>query len=197
MEQKVAHLPPPMTTLIVRDYGNDPYLILISCLLSLRSRDAATYAVSKELFEYAKTPQEMIALPLTILEKILRPIGFYQRKSVILKEVSKELLECFDGKVPHTESDLLSIKHIGRKTANLVLSVAFDIPAICVDTHVHRIANHLGLVKTTTPEETESALKKIIPKTWWSKLNYIFVVWGQNICKPQAKKCHCFQAFTT
>lgn len=193
MERKVAHLPPPMTELIIHDYGKDPYLILISCLLSLRSRDPVTYTVSKELFEHARTPQEMVVLPIKTLEKILKPIGFYHRKSRILQEVSKELLERFGGHVPHTESELLSIKHIGRKTANLVLSMAFGIPALCVDTHVHRIANHLGLVHTKTPEETEIALKKIVPKKWWRKLNYIFVVWGQNICKSHTKKCHCFQ----
>ena len=136
----------------------------------------------------------MITLPLATLEKIIKPIGFYHHKAMVLKHVSKELLERFDGTVPQTESELLSIKYVGRKTANLLLSMAFDIPAICVDTHVHRIANHLGLVHTKTPEETEIGLKKIIPQSWWCKLNYMFVVWGQNICKPTTKKCHCFQA---
>lgn len=197
MERKVAHLPPPMTTLIIRDYGKDPYLILISCLLSLRARDVITYPVSKELFKYARTPQEMLALSLSKLEKIIQPIGFYRHKAMVLKAVSKELLERFNGKVPKTEEELLSIKHVGIKTANLVLSAAFDISAICVDTHVHRIAHHLGLVSTKTPEETESALKKIIPKAWWGRLNYIFVVWGQNICKPNTKQCRCFEALSS
>jgi len=150
-----------------------------------------TYAVSKELFKQATTPQEMVHIPLLELEKILKPIGFFRRKAVILKEVSRDLIERFNGKVPSTEQELLSIKHVGRKTANLVLAMAFDQPAICVDTHVHRISNHLGFVHTKTPEMTEIALKKVIPRVWWGRLNHIFVLWGQHICKPAAKSCSC------
>lgn len=191
MEQAVANFPPPMSELIIRAYGKDPYLILISCLLSLRSRDPVTYAVSKELFAHATTPQEMVALPLSELETILKPIGFYHRKAQILHEVSADLIERFKGKVPKHEAELLSIKHVGRKTANLVLSMAFNKPALCVDTHVHRIANHLGLVHTKTPEATEFALKKAVSPAWWGRLNHIFVLWGQNVCKPAAKNCNC------
>lgn len=191
MEKAVAGFPPPMSEQIIQDYGKDPYLILISCLLSLRSRDPVTYAVSKELFNHAKTPYEMVQIPLPQLEKILKPIGFFRRKAGILKEVSHDLIERFDGKVPSTEQELLSIKHIGRKTANLVLAMAFDKPAICVDTHVHRIANHLGLVHTKTPEQTEIELKKVLPRAWWGRVNHIFVLWGQHICKPAAKQCSC------
>lgn len=191
MEQVITPFPPPMSALIIHDYGRDPYLILISCLLSLRSRDPVTYSVSKELFSVAQTPQEMLKIPLEQLEKIIRPIGFYRRKAMILQEVSRDLIDHFKGKVPKTEAELLSIKHIGRKTANLVLSMAFDKPALCVDTHVHRIANHMGLVHTKTPEATEIALKKIVPQAWWGRLNHIFVVWGQNVCKPASKRCSC------
>lgn len=191
MEQVIAPFSPPMSALIIQDYGRDPYLILISCLLSLRSRDPVTYAVSKELFSVAQTPQEMLKIPVQELEKIIKPIGFYKRKAMILHEVSHDLIENFKSKVPQTEAELLSIKHIGRKTANLVLSMAFDKPALCVDTHVHRIANHMGLVHTKTPEATEIALKKIVPQAWWSRLNHIFVVWGQNVCKPGSKHCLC------
>ncbi len=194
MESIVQHLPPPMTSLIVRDYGKDPYLILVSCLLSLRARDVITYPVSQELFSYARTPEEMVRLPLSTIAQIIKPIGFYQRKAQILHEVSQELLQRFNGMVPHTQQELLSIKHIGRKTANLVVSCAFDIPAICVDAHVHRIANHLGLVRTTTPEQTEHALERIVPKKFWSRVNYLLVVWGQNVCKPHGKRCSCWQA---
>ena len=191
MEKAVEGFPPPMSELIVRDYGKDPYLILISCLLSLRSRDPVTYAVSKELFLHATTPQAMVQMPLAELEKILRPIGFFRRKAVIIKEVSHDLLERFGGQVPSTEQELLSIKHVGRKTANLILSMAFDQPALCVDTHVHRIANHLGLVHTKNPDSTEFELKKIVSQGWWGRLNHIFVLWGQNVCKPAAKSCAC------
>lgn len=193
MEQITKKLPPTMTAQIIHDYGKNPYLILISCLLSLRSRDAVTYPVSKKLFEHATTPQEMVKLPISQLETVLKPIGFYRRKAQIVHEVSQELLERFDGKVPKTEQELLSIKHVGRKTANLVLSAAFDLPAICVDTHVHRIAHHLHLVNTKTPEATEQALQKIIPKKLWGKINTIFVVWGQHVCKSNSKKCVCAQ----
>lgn len=191
MEQAVEGLQPPMTELIIRDYGKDPYLILISCLLSLRSRDPVTYVVSKELFKHATTPEQIIKMPLAKLEKILKPIGFYHRKAAILKEVSQTLIERFDGKVPKTEAELLSIKHIGRKTASLVLSMAFNKHALCVDTHVHRIANHLGLVQTKTPEQTETALKKIFPPAEWKRVTYLFIMWGQNICKPASKRCRC------
>ena len=191
MQAAVGQLPPPMTTLIIRTYGKDPYLILISCLLSLRSRDAVTYPVSVALFEQATTPQAMVALPRHTIEAIIKPIGFYKRKAMILQQVSQELIDRFNGQVPCDEQLLLSINHVGPKTAALVLGCACDIPAICVDTHVHRIANHLGLVHTTAPAATEAALKKIVPRDWWIRLNYLFVVWGQNVCKPRSKECQC------
>lgn len=183
----------PMTVLLIEEYGRDPYLILISCLLSLRARDTMTYPVSKKLFMYARTPQEMVKISFDLLETILKPIGFFKRKAQILKEVSHELLNRFDGKVPNTEQELLSIKHVGRKTANLLLGVAFRVPALCVDTHVHRIANHLGLVSTKNPDQSEQALKKIVPKNLWIRLNYAFVKWGQHICTPYKNKCCCWE----
>ena len=191
MQQKLTTFPPTMSSMIIHDYGKNPYLILISCLLSLRARDTVTYPISQELFKHAQTPQEMLKLSIPQLEKILKPLGFYKRKAHILHDVSQELIDRFHGKVPRTEEELLSIKHVGRKTANLVLSMAFDVPAICVDTHVHRIANHLGLVKTKTPEQTEVELKKIIPQKDWGIINDTFVRWGQNVCKSNMKQCAC------
>lgn len=191
MAQQIKNAPPTMSSMIIHDYGKDPYHILISCLLSLRTRDIVTYPVSKELFKHVCTPYEMLKLSVAQLEKILKPLGFYKRKARILHDVSRALIDYFHGKVPNTEKELLAIKHVGRKTANLVLSMAFDIPAICVDTHVHRIANHLGLVHTKTPEQTEIALKKIVPQKYWSKINDVFVRWGQNVCKANMKMCTC------
>jgi endonuclease-3 len=180
---------PPMSHLIKQEYGPDPYIILISCLLSLRSRDVQTYQVSKELFKQVHTPEEMIKIHKNILETILKPIGFFRRKADIVKEVSQELIDRFHGKVPADKALLLSINHIGSKTANLVLGEAFGIPAICVDIHVHRISNRLGLVKSRTPEQTEVQLQRIVPKEYWIEINKLFVMWGQNICAPISPKC--------
>lgn len=193
MENKVAGYPPLMSEMIIHDFGNDAFLILISCLLSLRSRDSVTYIVSKKLFEVARTPQDIIALSAEQLEQILKPLGFFRRKSAILKQVSQELIEHFGGKTPNTREGLLSINHVGPKTASLVLSLAFHNPTICVDTHVHRITKHLGLVQTKTPEQTEKALEQIIPQAWWLRINHIFVLWGQYVCKPNTKACVCWQ----
>ncbi len=179
----------PAANAIVKQYGRDPYLILISCLLSLRTRDVVSLAASQRLFEHARNPEEMLQLSNSQIEKIIYPTGFYRHKARTLKEVSKDLLDRFDGKVPHNFEDLTSIKGVGPKTANLVLGVAFEIPAICVDTHVHRISNRLGLVKTKTTDQTEQELKKVIPKEYWIEYNHLMVMWGQNICVPISPFC--------
>jgi endonuclease-3 len=182
-------MPPPAANSIIQLYGKDPFLILISCLLSLRARDSSSLPASIELFKYAKTPQELLKLSIATIEKIIHKTGFYHRKALLLHAVSKELIDRFNGKVPATQEELLSIKGVGPKTANLVLGLAFDIPAICVDTHVHRISNRLGLVQTKTPEETEQALKKVIPQQYWIEYNKLLVMWGQNICVPISPFC--------
>lgn len=179
-------LPHPMSQLISEQYNNDPFLILISCLLSLRARDVVTYPICIELFKKARKPQQFLKMPTEELEKIIYPIGFYRNKARTIKSVSKEIIERFGGKIPSNEKDLLSIKGIGRKTANLVLGIAFNIPAICVDTHVHKLSNALGIVQTKTPEQTEIALQEILPKKYWVEYNTLLVVCGQNmrVCKP-------------
>lgn len=179
----------PAAMAIVEKYGRDPYLILISCLLSLRTKDTVSFPASVRLFEFAKTPQEMLALSSSEIEKLIFPSGFYRRKARLLQTVSNDLLQRFKGKVPANFDDLTSIKGVGPKTANLVLGVAFEIPAICVDTHVHRISNRLGLVKTKTTEQTEQELKKILPPEYWVEYNHLLVMWGQNICVPISPKC--------
>ncbi len=174
-------MPKPAGSIIVEEYGQDPFLILASCLLSLRTRDPVSLAASHRLFQYAKTPAQLLELPTEKIEKLIYPVGFYRRKAVQLKKISQELIDRFKGKVPSTMSDLLPLPGVGRKTANLVLALGFNKPAICVDTHVHRLANLFGLVHTNTPEETEYALEKVVPKKLWNDLNHLMVMWGQNV----------------
>ena len=167
----------------------DPYKILISCLLSLRAKDETTEKVSKELFSVADTPKKIIKLPLPKLKKIIYSTGHYNKKAAILKHVSKKLISKYNGKVPNTKEELLSIKGIGPKTANIVLNFAFDKPVIPVDVHVHVVANRLGWVKTKTAEKTEPALEKVLPKKYWSEINGIFVLLGKEICQTFSPKC--------
>jgi len=179
----------PAGDAIVAEYGREPYLILISCLLSLRAKDAMSLPVSRQLFEHARTPQQMLDLSQRQIEKIIYSVGFYRQKAKQLREVSNALLDQFNGQVPRTMEELLSLPGVGRKTANLVLGQAIEVPAICVDIHVHRISNRLGLVKTKTPEQTEAALEKILPKQYWIEYNKLLVMWGQNICLPTSPLC--------
>lgn len=180
---------PPAGASIVKKFGRDPYLVLISCLLSLRAKDSASLPASIKLFEYAKTPQDMIKIPLKKIEEIIFITGFYRNKAKTILSVSRELLERFNGIVPHTKEELMSLKGVGPKTAALVMADGFEIPAICVDVHVHRISNRLGLIQTKTVEETEVELKKILPKENWREWNSLMVMWGQNICVPVSPKC--------
>jgi len=186
IRRRVTGLAPPMSQLLVKEYGRDPFVILISCLLSLRARDVVTYPISQLLLKRARTPQALRAIPLDQLETLLYPLGFYRRKAQVLHDVSDALLDRFGGVVPSSEEELLSLPGVGRKTANLVRAEAFEIPAICVDTHVHRLANYLGLVSTKTPEETEYALQKIIPEEYWIDINRLLVTCGQNRCDLSA-----------
>lgn len=179
----------PMSFTIVKEYGRDPFLILISCLLSLRAKDSTTLPICLELFKQYRTPQDFIDAPLQNLERIIFKSGFYRKKAAILKEVSAVLIDRFDGQVPATREALLSLPGVGIKTANLVLGVGFEIPAICVDTHVHRIANRLGLITTKTPEETERVLTAHVPQHYWVELNALLVMWGQNVCVPISPFC--------
>lgn len=179
----------PAINQIISEFGHDPYLILISCLLSLRTKDVVSVEVSRTLFYHARTPQGLLAIPIAELERLLYSIGFFRAKTRIIRSVSQELLDRFHGAVPQTEKELLSIKGVGQKTAHAVLSYAFNIPALCVDTHVHQIANRLGWVVSKTAEQTERALKDIVPKSNWIELNYLLVMWGQNICTPISPFC--------
>lgn len=189
LRKAVSGLPEPAVDLIVKDFGRDPFLILISCLLSLRAKDTVTVPIARILFARARTPQELVAMPLEDIEKIIFSIGFYRNKARTIKGVSKDLIDRFDGTVPRTYQELRSIKGIGQKTANLVLGYGFGIPALCVDTHVHQVANRLGLVATKTADQTEKALKLIVPRSSWIEVNRLFVIWGQQVCVPVSPFC--------
>lgn len=167
----------------------DPYRILISCLLSLRTKDSTTAQASQRLFKLADTPQKMLKTSLACLQRLIYPVGFYRNKAKVIHKVSREILERFAGRIPSTAEELLSLKGVGRKTANLVLGLGFGVPAICVDTHVHRISNRLGWVKTKSPHQTEEALAGIVPKDYWIRLNTLLVAFGQNICMPVSPFC--------
>ena len=179
----------PAVIQIVKQYGRDPFLVLVSCLLSLRTKDIVSLTASHRLFHVVRTPEEFLAIPTKQIERIIYPVGFYRKKAKQLHAISKDLIARYDGQVPHAESDLLSIKGVGRKTMNLVRGEGFNIPAICVDTHVHRISNRLGLVKTKKPDETERELKRVLPQKYWTEYNRLMVVWGQNICVPISPFC--------
>jgi endonuclease-3 len=188
--QSATHgMVPAASTEIVATYGRDPYLVLISCILSLRTKDTVSLAASHRLFEHARTPEQMIKLDLHTIEQAIYPTGFYRNKAKVIKHISKDLIDRFNSIVPSNESDLLSLHGVGRKTMNLVLSQGFGIPALCVDTHVHRISNRLGLVQTTTPEQTEQELMQVLPRESWIEFNQLMVMWGQNICVPISPKC--------
>lgn len=188
IRKKTENFANPMSFFIVERFGKDPFLLLISCLLSLRTRDTVTLPVSFKLFEHARTPEAMLKLSTQELEFLIYPVGFYKRKASQIKQISALLISKREGQVPCTEQELLELPGVGIKTANLVLSMAFNIPAICVDIHVHRISNRLGLVTTHTPEQTEKELKKILPKKYWIEWNKLLVMWGQNVC-PQSQAC--------
>ena len=167
----------------------DPFKILISCLLSLRSRDETTERISSSLFQIADTPQKLSNIPLKRLEGIIYSTGHYHKKALTLKHVSNELLNRFSGMVPDNKEDLMSIKGIGPKTANIVLNFAFNQAYIPVDVHCHRLPNRLGWLKTKTPEQTEKELESILLKKYWFEFNGIFVLFGRTICTPISPKC--------
>jgi len=166
-----------------------PYETLISCLLSLRAKDEVTEIISNNLFKVANTPEEMLKISEQKLKKIIFSSGHYNKKAEAIKHVSQQLIERFNSKVPETREELESIKHIGPKTANIVLAFSFNKPVIPVDTHVNRIPNRIGWIKTKTPEQSEIALMEIIPKQYWSDFNGIFVLFGKTVCLPVSPFC--------
>ena len=174
------------------DNFKDPYLVLIACILSLRTNDRTTYPATLRMLELAKTPQDMMGVDEEELAKAIYPVGFYKNKAGQIIELSRKIVEEYDGKVPDNIDELCKFRGVGRKTANLVMTLGFGVPAICVDVHVHRIFNRLGYIKTKNPEETEFALREKLPVEFWIPINTLLVTHGQNVCKPikpQCEKC--------
>ena len=169
--------------------SRDPFQVLISCLLSLRTKDEVTAKASARLFARARTPQQLLSLPLKKIRTLIYPVGFYRTKAKRIHQICQHLLGRFQGKVPPRLTDLLTLPGVGRKTANLVLTVGFGKLGICVDTHVHRISNRLGYVRTKTPEQTEMALRAKLPVAYWIKYNDLLVSFGQTICRPISPWC--------
>ena len=167
----------------------DPFRILIGTILSHRTKDENTTKATTNLFSRFKTPEELAAADPRVVRRLIRPSGFYNMKTKNIITASRQLVEQFHGKVPDNEEDLLKLRAVGRKTANCVLVYAFNKPAIPVDTHVHRISNRLGLVRTKKPEETEEELVRTVPKRHWLELNDLFVRVGQTTCKPVGPRC--------
>ena len=179
--------PTALTVLAERD--RDPFRVLIACILSLRTQDTTTGPASDRLFAAAATPPAMLELPARRIAKLIYPVGFYRTKARVILGICRDLLERFGGRVPDTIDELLTLKGVGRKTANLVVTMGYGKPGICVDTHVHRISNRLGYVKTRNPEETEMALRGKLPRRYWIGYNDLLVSFGQNICVPISPRC--------
>lgn len=174
---------------LVAEETRDPYQVLISCLLSLRTKDSATAAASEKLFKIATRPEEMVRIPALKIEKLIFPVGFYRNKARTIRGISRDLIERFGGRVPDDLDELLTLKGVGRKTANLVITLGFKKPGICVDIHVHRISNRLGYVRTKNPEDSEWALREKLPRKYWITYNDLLVTFGQNLCKPVSPHC--------
>jgi endonuclease III len=178
----------PIVTRLAR-IGQNPFKVLISTILSLRTKDETTAQASDRLFALAQTPAEMLALDVETIARTIYPVGFYNVKAKTILQVCRTLIEEYGGEVPASIDELTKMKGVGRKTANLVMTLGFNKPAICVDTHVHRITNRWGYVKTKNPDETELVLRKILPKKYWIPFNDWLVTWGQNVCVPISPFC--------
>lgn len=171
------------------DGFKNPYLVLIACILSLRTNDKTTYPATLRMLEFGKTPEDFAKCDVKQLEKAIYPVGFYANKAKQIVELSKKLVEEYNSEVPESLEEMTKFKGVGRKTANLVMTLGFGKPAICVDVHVHRIFNRLGYVKTKNPEETEFALREKLPVKHWIPINTLLVTHGQNVCKPIKPMC--------
>jgi endonuclease-3 len=190
LEAAVKEWKTPAVTIISQRDGN-PFKVLVSCILSLRTKDTTTGPASLRLFSLADTPEKMQYLDRDIIEKAIYPVGFYHTKAAQIIEISRLLVQMYNGRVPDSIDELLLFKGVGRKTANLVVTLGYGKPGICVDTHVHRICNRWGYVRTLTPDETEFRLREILPEKYWLRINDLLVTYGQNLCKPVSPLCSC------
>lgn len=188
LENDVNKWNTPAVSVVAED-TKDPFKVLISCIISLRTKDTTTAAASGRLFALADTPDVMMNLPIEKIEKAIFPAGFYRVKARNIIEICKRLVEDYHSIVPDEIDELLKLKGIGRKTANLVVTIGYNKEGICVDTHVHRISNRWGYINTRTPDESEAALRKKLPRKYWKIYNDLLVTFGQNLCKPVSPIC--------
>ena len=189
VKREIRQWQEPVVGVVARESARDPFRILISCLLSLRTKDKTTSEASARLFALAYTPAGLLKLPLKKIERAIYPVGFYRTKTKSIHAICRRLLDVYGGTVPDSIDELVTLPGVGRKTANLVVTVGYEKPGICVDIHVHRISNRWGYVKTKTPEETEQALRKKLPKPYWITFNDLLVPYGQNLCQPVSPIC--------
>jgi endonuclease III len=188
LRREVPKWETPIVTLMAETYRS-PFRVLISCILSLRTQDATTAAASHRLFALADMPQAMLKLTTQKIAKLIYPVGFYRTKAKVIRDICQALIRDYEGKVPDDIDELLKFKGVGRKTANLVVTLGYRKPGICVDTHVHRISNRWGYIKTTTPEKTEFALRDKLPQRYWIEYNDLLVSFGQHLCRPISPLC--------
>lgn len=177
------------TTLAEVERARDPFRLLVACVISLRTKDEVTARSARSLFARAATPATLASLPEEEIARLIFPAGFYRTKARQIREIARRIRDEHAGAVPAERAALLALPGVGRKTANLVLGLGFSIPAICVDTHVHRISNRLGLVRTRRPEDTEKALERALPREAWIDINDLLVTFGQNLCHPTSPRC--------
>jgi endonuclease III len=189
VRREVRQWQEPVVGVVARESDRDPFRILISCLLSLRTKDKTTGEASARLFALAHTPASLLTLPLKTIEQAIYPVGFYRTKAKSIRAICRRLIEVYGGTVPDSIDELMTLAGVGRKTANLVITVGYGLPGICVDIHVHRITNRWGYVRTKTPEETEQALRRKLPKQYWITFNDLLVPFGQNLCQPVSPFC--------
>ena len=189
VKREIRQWEEPVLGVVSRESNRDPFRILIACLLSLRTKDKTTGEASGRLFALAHQPASMLALPLQKIEQAIYPVCFYRTKAKSIHAICRRLLDVYGGAVPDSIEELVTLSGVGRKTANLVVTVAFGKPGICVDIHVHRISNRWGYVKTTTPDETEEALRRKLPKLHWITFNDLLVPYGQHLCQPVSPFC--------
>jgi endonuclease III len=189
VKREIRQWEEPVLGVVARESNRDPFRILISCLLSLRTKDKTTNEASVRLYALAHQPATMLALPLRKIERAIYPVGFYRTKAKSIHAICRRLLDVYGGTVPESIDELVTLSGVGRKTANLVVTVAYGKPGICVDIHVHRISNRWGYVRTKTPEETEQALRLKLPAQHWITFNDLLVPYGQHLCQPVSPFC--------
>lgn len=189
LKREIRRWQEPVVGVVAKESSRDPFLILISTLLSLRTKDRTTREAGDRLFVIARTPEAMLKVPPKQLERVIYPVGFYRTKAKAIHQICRRLIDEYSGVVPDSIDELLTLPGVGRKTANLVVTLGYGKPGICVDIHVHRISNRWGYIKTKTPEQSEQALRHRLPKQYWIIYNDLLVPYGQNLCLPVSPLC--------